>query len=74
MECITDGNCTDTFACGDDNYCVAVDCANKCAANARCDVSNHTPICTCLPFHSGDPYDEGCENEKYGEHRYLDNS
>ena len=66
IECITDANCPDFTACGDDNYCVHPPPCPNCAANARCELIAHARICTCLPFYGGDPYIQGCE--KYGEH------
>lgn len=31
-------------------------CPGTCGQNAQCQVVNHLPSCSCLPFYTGDPY------------------
>ena len=40
-ECMTDLDCPDHLACGEDKECVAPPCS-KCFANTYCEVKNHT--------------------------------
>ena len=60
LECITDSDCPDHLACGEDKECVDPPCP-ECSANADCKGSNHIGICICNPGYVGDPYLEGCQ-------------
>ena len=64
-ECITDSDCPDHLACGDDEGCVDPPCPD-CAANAHCEAKNHTitGICICNSGFVGDPYLEGCQGKQ----------
>jgi hypothetical protein len=33
-------------------------CPGTCGANAKCDVRNHSPICTCIDGYTGNPFTE----------------
>ena len=50
-ECITDSDCPDYLACGEDEECV--DPCPYCTVNAHCEASNHEGICTCNSGHEG---------------------
>ena len=69
-ECITDSDCPDHLACGEDEECVDPPC--DCAANAHCDIKNHTTtgICICYFGHVGDPYLEGCKGKQSQFHHF----
>ena len=55
--------CTISTECAQDQVCIRNKCADPCPGlcglNARCKVVNHTPSCTCIEKHSGDPFN-GC--------------
>lgn len=69
--CRADGDCRPDQACEylqqssltSSFQCVHVCELHRCGPNARCHGSNHKPICSCIPSHSGDPYDRltGCQ-------------
>lgn len=46
--------------CAQDKACIAQKCADPCPGtcglNARCQVVNHNPICSCSPGFTGDPF------------------
>jgi len=46
--------------CAQDKACVkqkCIDpCPGTCGSNARCQVVNHNPICSCPPGYNGDPF------------------
>ena len=66
INCVTDSDCPDHLACGDDEECVDPPCPD-CAANAHCEVKNHTitGICICnSDYPLGDPYLEGCKRKQ----------
>lgn len=52
--------CTVSSECPQDKACVnqkCVDpCPGTCGLNAKCNVINHSPICSCSPGHTGDPF------------------
>lgn len=53
-ECIISAECTQDKACIN-NKCVDP-CPGTCGSNARCQVINHNPICSCSPGYTGDPF------------------
>lgn len=53
-ECIISAECTQDKACFN-NKCVDP-CPGTCGSNARCQVINHNPICSCSPGYTGDPF------------------
>lgn len=57
-ECITNSECSSALACM--NQMCSDPCPGSCGLNARCNVINHTPICTCESGFSGDPF-QGCQ-------------
>ncbi|ROT61485.1 hypothetical protein C7M84_020737 [Penaeus vannamei] len=53
-ECIVNRDCSTTEAC---NKQKCVDpCIGACGTNADCRVINHSPVCTCLPGYTGEPF------------------
>lgn len=52
--------CTISAECSQDKACMnqkCVDpCPGTCGSNARCQVLNHNPICSCSPRYTGDPF------------------
>lgn len=53
-ECIVSSECSPTRSCVN-NKCTDP-CLGSCGLNARCEVINHSPICSCLPGQTGDPF------------------
>lgn len=52
--------CMVSSECSQDKTCInqkCVDpCPGTCGQNARCHVTNHSPICSCSPGFTGDPF------------------
>jgi hypothetical protein len=53
-ECVVSSDCALDKACSNQK-CVDP-CPGTCGINARCNVRNHSPICSCPPNHIGDPF------------------
>lgn len=53
-ECVLSNECSPTQACVN-NKCTDP-CVGSCGLNARCQVINHSPICSCPPGNTGDPF------------------
>lgn len=53
-ECIVSSECSQDKAC-ENQKCVDP-CLGKCGVNARCQVINHNPSCSCSPGYTGDPF------------------
>lgn len=53
-ECIIHQECISNRACI--NQKCTDPCPGSCGLNARCDVLNHIPVCTCFENYSGDPF------------------
>lgn len=53
-ECVHNAMCPQNRACARQK-CVDP-CPNTCGANARCQVVNHNPICSCAAGFTGDPF------------------
>lgn len=53
-ECIVSSECPQDKACKD-KKCVDP-CPNTCGVDAKCQVVNHNPICSCMPGFTGDPF------------------
>ena len=47
-------DCSRVKACVN-QFCVDP-CTGTCGTNAKCDVVNHIPMCSCLPGTTGDPF------------------
>lgn len=56
-ECVVSSECPLNKACISEK-CVDP-CPGTCGQNARCNVVNHNPICSCSPGNTGDPF-TGC--------------
>lgn len=54
--------CTASSECSLDRACInqkCIDpCPGTCGLNARCQVTNHNPICSCSPGFTGDPFEQ----------------
>lgn len=52
--------CSVSSECSQDKACVnqkCIDpCPGTCGSNARCNVLNHSPICSCPSGYTGDPF------------------
>ena len=52
--------CTVSSECNPDKACVNMKCINPCigacGSGARCEVINHSPICSCREGQTGDPF------------------
>lgn len=52
--------CTVSSECSPDKACVNLKCINPCmgacGSGARCEVINHSPICSCREGQTGDPF------------------
>jgi hypothetical protein len=53
-ECVTNNECPQNEACS--NQKCRDPCPGTCGVNAKCQVINHNPICSCPPRYSGDPF------------------
>lgn len=53
-ECTINTECEGNLACQNDR-CVDP-CPGSCGAYANCMVVHHTPVCTCVPGYTGDPF------------------
>lgn len=53
-ECVVSSECPQDKACVN-NKCKNP-CPGTCGINARCQVINHNPICSCSPQYIGDPF------------------
>lgn len=53
-ECVVSAECPSTRACI--NQKCSDPCPGTCGINARCEVINHSPICSCQKGHTGDPF------------------
>ena len=53
-ECVVSSECSATRSCV--NYKCTDPCLGSCGLNARCEVINHSPICSCFPGQTGDPF------------------
>lgn len=53
-ECVVSSDCGQTLACV--NSKCSDPCPGTCGFNARCQVINHNPICSCNPGYRGDPF------------------
>lgn len=57
-ECVVSSECPLNKACLNEKC--ADPCPGTCGQNARCNVVNHNPICSCSPGYTGDPF-TGCK-------------
>lgn len=53
-ECVVSSECALDKACI--NQKCAEPCSGTCGLNTRCNIINHSPICTCLNEYTGDPF------------------
>ena len=53
-ECLTSSECTLNQACIS-KKCIDP-CPGSCGINAKCQVINHSPMCSCLSMYTGDPF------------------
>ena len=53
-ECVVSADCPQDRACLTQKC--RDPCPGVCGSNARCNVVNHNPICSCTPGHTGDPF------------------
>jgi hypothetical protein len=53
-ECTINPECSSNLACV--NQKCSDPCPGSCGTNARCNVVNHTPVCSCNPGFTGDPF------------------
>lgn len=53
-ECTVNQECPTIQACV--NQKCTDPCPGVCASNAQCQVKNHSPICSCRPGYTGDPF------------------
>ena len=53
-ECVTSSECPQNQACI--NQRCTDPCPGTCGLQARCNVINHNPICSCPPGFTGDPF------------------
>lgn len=53
-ECVVSSECPHDKAC-QENKCVNP-CPKLCGINANCKMINHSPICSCRPSYTGDPF------------------
>lgn len=69
--------CVISQECPQDKACVKEKCINPCAGscgqNAKCNVVNHTPFCSCLPGFEGDAFVE-CSRTPESKYFYTRNN
>lgn len=53
-ECVVTSECPSNKACLNQK-CIDP-CIGTCGINSKCEVINHSPICSCNPGHTGDPF------------------
>lgn len=53
-ECRENSECPSQLSCI--NQKCGDPCPNTCGINARCNVKNHSPVCTCMTGYRGDPF------------------
>jgi hypothetical protein len=53
-ECVVSSECSLNKACLNEKC--SDPCPGTCGQNARCNVVNHNPICSCSPGYTGDPF------------------
>lgn len=53
-ECVSSSECPSNQVC-DNQKCVNP-CPSSCGINSDCRVINHSPLCSCIPGHTGDPF------------------
>lgn len=53
-ECVVNSDCPKNRACL--NFKCSNPCTGSCGIGARCNVVNHSPICSCPPQNNGDPF------------------
>lgn len=58
-ECVVSAECPQTRACV--NQKCTDPCLGSCGLGARCEVINHSPICSCREGQTGDPF-QSCFN------------
>lgn len=56
-ECVINAECPGNLAC--QNEKCQDPCPGSCGIHATCRVVKHTPVCTCIPGYTGDPF-AGC--------------
>uniref|UniRef100_A0A182XBR0 EGF-like domain-containing protein n=1 Tax=Anopheles quadriannulatus TaxID=34691 RepID=A0A182XBR0_ANOQN len=61
-ECVVSSECSQDRACVN-KKCVDP-CPGTCGAEARCQVVNHNPICSCPPGFTGDPFVQCAKKEE----------
>lgn len=69
-ECIVNHDCDNHLACF--NQHCRDPCPGVCGSNAKCEVVEHVPVCSCLPGYTGDPFGS-CKVEKPREFSCLSN-
>uniref|UniRef100_A0A1B6FJN9 C-type lectin domain-containing protein n=1 Tax=Cuerna arida TaxID=1464854 RepID=A0A1B6FJN9_9HEMI len=57
-QCFTSGDCGDNETCV--NLSCQDPCPGTCQGNAKCEVRNHVPYCSCKPGYTGNPF-TGCQ-------------
>lgn len=62
-ECVINTECPSNKACITQKC--QDPCPGSCGSNAKCNVINHTPSCTCIEGYSGDPF-IGCNIARQG--------
>lgn len=53
-ECVVSSECNFDRVCS--NHKCIDPCPGPCGLNSKCQVINHSPICTCSPGQTGDPF------------------
>jgi hypothetical protein len=67
-ECIGNSDCALNLAC-QNRKCINP-CIGSCGANADCYVVSHTPMCSCLPMYTGDPFTQ-CYLQRKHRNNYV---
>lgn len=62
-ECVVSSECSQNLACINQK-CVDP-CIGTCGFNAKCQVVNHNPICSCSVDYMGDPFEQCTPKRKF---------
>lgn len=62
-ECVVSAECNQNMACI--NQKCSDPCVGTCGFNAKCQVINHNPVCSCPPDMTGDPFGQCVPKRKH---------
>ena len=69
-QCVVNSDCAQNKACSNQK-CIDP-CKGTCGLTAKCQVVNHSPICSCPPSYTGDPFVQ-CQPTPRKKYIYINN-